>query len=121
MQEWYERFINTDTALGRFFKKIEAKTLATYYSDSKFFGSYVTCDPLAIAIVIDPDLITSGQRLYCDVELTGELTRGQTVVDWKGSTNESENVFLVKDVDVKRFEELMMLIVSDRSTQPNSI
>jgi len=115
--EWYEKFINTDSALGRFFKKIESKTLATYYSDSKFRQSYVTCDPVAMAIVIDPEVIRSSQRLYCDVELTGELTRGQVVVDWKTRMKESPNVLLVKDIDFKRYEELLMLVVRD--TQEN--
>lgn len=111
--EWYEKFINTDSDLGRFFKKIESKTLATYYSDVKHQHSYVTCDPVAMAIAIDPEVIRSSERLYCDVELTGELTRGQVVVDWKGSRNESPNLLLVKDVDFKRYGDLLMLVVKD--------
>lgn len=118
LQEWYEKFINTDSDLGRFFKKIESKTLSTYYSDIKFRKSYVSCDPLAMAIVIDPEVISSSQRVFCDVELTGELTRGQVVVDWRTITNESPNLLLVKDIDFKRYEELMMLVVKDTPVNP---
>ena len=40
-------------------------------------------DPLAAAVALDPELITTSPAAV-DVELTGTLTRGMTVTDWSG-------------------------------------
>ena len=40
-------------------------------------------DPLAAAVALDPDLVRYRQAAV-DVELTGTLTRGMTVADWRG-------------------------------------
>ena len=40
-------------------------------------------DPLAAAVALDPQLITT-RPATVDVELTGTLTRGMTVTDWSG-------------------------------------
>jgi purine nucleosidase len=50
---------------------------------SEHFHGAVICDALAVAIALDPqNLIQSQTLVHVDVELKGELTRGQTVVDW---------------------------------------
>lgn len=42
----------------------------------------VICDALAMAIAMDPSLITNSTDVHVEVELEGRLTRGTTVVDW---------------------------------------
>ena len=50
---------------------------------SEHFHGAVICDALAIAVALNPsELIQYSQAVHVDVELNGELTRGQTVVDW---------------------------------------
>ncbi len=39
-------------------------------------------DPLAAAVALDPDLVQTGPATV-DVELTGTLTRGMTIADWR--------------------------------------
>jgi inosine-uridine nucleoside N-ribohydrolase len=41
-------------------------------------------DPLAVAVVIDPTLVTL-QNMHVDVETKGEFTRGETVANRHGS------------------------------------
>ena len=41
-------------------------------------------DPLAVATVIDPTLVTL-QSMHVDVETKGEFTRGETVANRRGS------------------------------------
>jgi inosine-uridine nucleoside N-ribohydrolase len=41
-------------------------------------------DPLAVAVAEDPSLART-ERMFVDVELRGELTRGQTIADRRGS------------------------------------
>ena len=40
-------------------------------------------DPLAAAVALDPELVTTGPATV-DIELTGTLTRAMTVTDWSG-------------------------------------
>lgn len=54
-----------------------------YSIPSEHFNGAVICDALAIAIALNSkELIKSFASVHVDVELKGELTRGQTVVDW---------------------------------------
>jgi purine nucleosidase len=64
-------------------------------------------DPLALAIVLEPDIILKEEAHYIEIELAGQLTRGQTVVDWYHLTGRPNNVNVVLEVDRDRFWELM--------------
>jgi inosine-uridine nucleoside N-ribohydrolase len=66
----------------------------------------VVHDPLALGVAIDPSFVRT-ELLPVDVELRGELTRGQTVVDlraeqtWRTEREATTRVAL--DVDAERF------------------
>jgi inosine-uridine nucleoside N-ribohydrolase len=66
----------------------------------------VVHDPLAVGAVIDPSFVST-ELLPVDVELRGELTRGQMVVDrradatWRTGSTRSTRVAL--EVDAERF------------------
>ncbi|MDL9978429.1 nucleoside hydrolase [Microbacterium sp. ASV49] len=62
-------------------------------------------DSLAIAAVIDPEVITT-RRLFVDVENTGRLTTGMTVVDYLDRWGEP-NCDVAFGVDVERFRRLL--------------
>lgn len=47
------------------------------------FGSLALHDPMAVAVVIDPSLVTK-REYFVEVETRGEYTRGQIVVDRRG-------------------------------------
>ena len=73
--------------------------------------NFYACDPVAMAIAIDNSVIIETDRKYCDVELKGELTRGQMVVDWNGFLKKEPNVNIITKVDlsiVKTFFEEML-------------
>ncbi|MGH3961365.1 nucleoside hydrolase [Mycobacterium sp.] len=55
-------------------------------------------DPLAAAAALDPQLVTT-QPATVDVELTGTLTRGMTVVDWSGRWGRKPNALIGVGVD----------------------
>jgi purine nucleosidase len=61
-------------------------------------------DPLAAAVALDPDLVQC-RRAAIDVELTGTLTRGMTVVDWRGRWGREPNALIGVEVDVNVFFE----------------
>jgi purine nucleosidase len=59
-------------------------------------------DPLAAAVVLDPDLVTC-RPTTVDVELTGTLTRGMTIADWSNRWGREPNALIGVGVDPKAF------------------
>ena len=55
-------------------------------------------DPLAAAVALDPELVRYRQATV-DVELTGTLTRGMTVADWRGHWGRVPNAHIGVEVD----------------------
>lgn len=73
-------------------------------------------DSVAIASVIDPSLIAT-KKLHVDIDNTGRLTAGQTVVDHDGGTGLEPNIDVALSIDLERFRELLdtRLSALDRS------
>lgn len=67
----------------------------------------LTADALAMAVVLDPSIVTSAQDHHVGIELTGSLTRGATVVDWEDRTGRPSNARIVLGVDQVRFEAMV--------------
>lgn len=63
-------------------------------------------DALAVATAAEPDIVST-RHLHCDVELSGELTRGRTVVDVHGVTGREPNMDVAFTVDAERFLNLV--------------
>eukprot|EP01024_Parvocaulis_polyphysoides_P039534 TRINITY_DN3576_c1_g1_i1.p1 TRINITY_DN3576_c1_g1~~TRINITY_DN3576_c1_g1_i1.p1 ORF type:complete len:371 (-),score=21.40 TRINITY_DN3576_c1_g1_i1:356-1468(-) len=90
-----------------FMKGIMRDALA---GDIKHYGGYCPCDPLAIAVAIDPALKTLSEKVSCNIELHGSQTRGMSVFDnraTKVTNGVRTNVELIKDIDMDKFMEMM--------------
>jgi purine nucleosidase len=59
--------------------------------------------PLAIAVALDPTVVET-RRVAVDVETTGRLTTGATIVDWRGQWGRLANTEVAVDAD--RFRRL---------------
>ncbi len=59
-------------------------------------------DPLAVAVALDPTLVET-RRAAVDVETSGRLTTGATVVDWDGRWGRLPNTDVAVTVDAERF------------------
>ena len=87
------------------------KEMLNYYFD--VFGpayGYTTFqmhDPLCLAAVFQPDLIT-WEQAYVDVELAGTLTLGETVAYFKKSDAPPPNMQVSVGVDSQRFIDMFM-------------
>ena len=64
-------------------------------------------DVPAVAYAIDPALFET-ERLPVAVDTGGELTRGQTVVDWYGMTGRAATVDVCLGVDAERLTEMVV-------------
>ncbi len=67
-------------------------------------------DPVAVAALIDPDVVTSVPAPVA-VELRGEHTRGATVVDLDRSTGRDANATVALRLDRERFWGLMIAAI----------
>ena len=82
--------------------------ISTAYENLSGWKRCVLHDPLAAGVCLFPDLVKTEKR-YVDVELTGELTRGMTVVDRRGRTPlGEENMLVALEVDAERFKTQLM-------------
>lgn len=93
-----------DTAKSRFVADIQKPVLALW---ERLYGYPMVClpDPLAMAVALDPS-IAEYERVAMDVELTGELTRGMTVVD-RRPDGSAPNIAVVTQADRTRFVEML--------------
>lgn len=64
-------------------------------------------DVPAVAYAVDPTLFET-ERLAVAVDTGGELTRGQTVVDWYGMTGREANVDVCLAVDAERLTGMVV-------------
>lgn len=93
---------------SRFFKSIVENIML---SEKEKGYDFIACDPMAVAAAVDPTFITQSRLVHVTVELQGQVTRGQSVVDWNSHLKGPKNVTLVEKVDMARFHEMM-----DRAT-----
>ncbi|WP_430387608.1 nucleoside hydrolase [Dyella sp. 20L07] len=63
----------------------------------------IAADALAMAVAIDPAIVTRSEERRVAIELDGRLTRGATVVDWTSRLRKPANARIVMEVDQARF------------------
>jgi purine nucleosidase len=80
---------------------------ADSYKDAQGFDSPPVHDPCAVAYVIDPTLMRT-VRAPIDIELTGGLTLGMTVVDLRAPAGPDVSTQVAFDLDHARFWALVV-------------
>ena len=104
--ELVAKWMSWDTIHARFFQKITANTLT--YLKEKFGSSMLYgADGLALAVVLEPDIVQESAQHYVSVECNGRFTRGQTIVDWNDRTGQRANANIILKVNYDRFVALM--------------
>jgi inosine-uridine nucleoside N-ribohydrolase len=79
---------------------------AATYERTFGFDSPPLHDPVAVAAVLEPDLLKT-RPMRVDVECESDLTRGQTVCDFHGVTGKSPNAEVGVELDRENFFELL--------------
>lgn len=100
--------MNRDNPRSQFLKRITRKTLDYLKEVHKTKLSYAA-DPLAMAVLIEPEIVLEAVDKYVQIERMGQLSRGMTVVDWFDRSHHAPNVKIVLKVDQERFFELLAL------------
>lgn len=82
------------------------------YRGNQAFENPPCHDPVAVARVINPQLVPT-RRAPIDVELHGELTTGQTVVDLRGSATDDCSTSIATGLDHSGFWDLVLEAVAN--------
>ncbi|MFJ7751672.1 nucleoside hydrolase [Arthrobacter sp. NPDC097144] len=77
------------------------------YKDAQGFDFPPVHDPCAVAYVIDPSVMTT-QRVPLNVELTGTLTLGMTVADFRAPAPADCTTSVAVDLDHQKFWDLVV-------------
>ncbi len=101
-----QRWRALESPRARFYKQISVKAIEyirAYFGETIFLAA----DGLALAVVLEPEIIQKHETHYVAVEIDGRYTRGQTMVDWNDQSGKTPNAQIIQEVDLKRFYELM--------------
>lgn len=83
-----------------------------YYGQDKWgFKGTPLHDPCTIAWLLHPEYF-EGFDYHVDVEVSGELTRGETVVDFFDLLNLPKNVHVLTKIDRKKFIDLLIKLIA---------
>ena len=106
-----EELMSGATSRSRFFRNITGQRLGRaeeYYG----LSGLLAADPLAMAVAVEPGIVTRSERHRVTVELCGRHTRGQTTVDWFDQSGEAPNVEVVLELDESRLWKLLKAAVA---------
>ncbi len=101
----FDRWLEADTDQARFYAAISRRTRTWAREHGRV--RLLSADALAMAVALDPGIVTEVEEHHVGIELTGALTRGATVVDWEDRIGKPANARIVLGVDQARFESLV--------------
>jgi purine nucleosidase len=94
-----------DGPRARFFRRITERQPRLVFEQFGLSGIFAA-DPLAMAVAVEPAIVTRSERHRVTVELGGRYTRGQTTVDWFDFSGEAPNVEVILELAEDRFWEM---------------
>lgn len=103
--EVVDRIAAIGTGPSRFVGEL-LEFFGTMYKQAQGFDSPPVHDPCAVAYVIDPSVMTT-RRAPLDVELTGTLTLGMTVADFRAPAPDDCTTSVAVDLDHQKFWDLI--------------
>lgn len=101
-----EKWFSIDSRRAQFFRQINQHVLdytSSHLGERVLYGA----DALAMAVALEPTIVTRAEQHAVQVELAGSHTRGQTIIDWHGRTGKPKNCRVVMEVNHSRFLALM--------------
>ena len=110
MPETWEQLIIGDEPVARLVQQM------TVYLNERQVGyqepRILWPDPLAAAVTCEPDIVFDQEARFIEVETGHNLTRGQTLVDYRRRSRNSPNARIVRQVNQQRFQDLLRMAVS---------
>lgn len=107
--DFVEKWTGGNTKKSNFIRDslgFDVKTAKT--SGAKIFPK---CDAYAVAMLIDPSIITKQEAAYVTVELSGQHSRAGLIVDWDGVLKKEKNATLIMGIDMAKIQNLLLTII----------
>ena len=104
--EMQEQWAQMGTAKSDFFTAVSAHA-NQFIAHHRGRTTQYFADPVAMAVALEPDIVTKSEKHYVAVELNGRLTRGQTIVDWEDRTGQSPNAKIMTALNGQRLFTLV--------------
>jgi purine nucleosidase len=92
-----QRVLAFNTAVAKFSIECNSRAQEAYLTQTGAHGISLP-DPIAMAIALDPSVVTSQSDHFLDVETHSELTRGMTIVDRLNVAADERNLEIWSDV-----------------------
>ncbi len=99
------RWLASSNPRARFYDAISRRTRAWTVANGG--TQLLAADGLAMAVALDPSLVTERVSRHVGIEMQGRLTRGATVVDWEQRSGRAANADIIMAVDQARFEAMI--------------
>lgn len=94
------------TARGDFFVDCNRHLLA--YNQRSYNKDIISMpDPTAMAVAIDPSIVTGSVDVYTRIELRSPLSYGQLIYDFYDRHKKAANVRLITKIDAQKFKQLV--------------
>ncbi|XP_059149062.1 nucleoside hydrolase-like [Physella acuta] len=114
--DFFDLWTNSDSPVSEFVKRSVLESAKPARAAGR--EGYRSCDGYCMSLVVDRSVVQSAEPVYCTVELSGQLTRGQMVVDWDGLLQQPCNALVVKELDIEKIKSLFMLMVRPQQEAP---
>jgi purine nucleosidase len=101
---WFDAMLADGDDRAHFYAAISRKMRA--FNRARERAGVVAADALAMAVALDPGIVTRAKKRHVAIEMGGVSTRGATVVDWENRLGRPPNARIVMAVDQARFEAL---------------
>ena len=103
----FKAMMENDNPRSRFLKN-STKGLLSFLEENFNTQMSYAADPLAMAVMLEPEIVTKSVEKFVQIERFGHMSRGMTVVDWWGTSQRQPNVEIVFEVDQERFFDLLV-------------
>ncbi|WAR30402.1 URH2-like protein [Mya arenaria] len=98
----------------KFLSSIEKKSCE--YAQKQKWTTFISADVFIISCFLRPDVIKTCCDVYATVELKGQYTTGQMVVDWQKALKRPSNVRVVTKINQDLFEGMLEDLFKDKNT-----
>lgn len=102
--EEYDELFAKKTELSEWIALV-MKNLNDVERDNPMYPGVYLPDACAMHSIIRPESVTKAVDLHGEVETAGELTRGGVFYDWYSKSGKDKNVYLIQNMDIKRYAE----------------
>lgn len=113
-QDFFDIWTNSGSKVSNFVRRSVLESAKPARAAGR--DGYRSCDGYCMALVIDRSVVLSAEPVYCTVELSGQYTRGQMIVDWDGLFQQPCNALVVKELDIEKIQGLFILMVRPQTS-----